>query len=253
MTPTSILIVIPTHNEELVLGKNVSTLVSFLSSKMNDFDWRVLIADNGSTDATPKIAERLAATDRRIRHWHIPESGRGRALRKAWGEASEDVLVYMDSDLATDLSALRPLVESIAWSSERELALGSRFAPGAVVTRSLLRTLTSRGYKLLASLIIGVRASDLQCGFKAIKRDAYRRLEKDLHDNEWFFDTELIARAERAGMKIAEIPVHWIEARDQRRKSTVKLALTALRLTKSLFCVRLEGRSLKSSSSRFWS
>lgn len=228
MTPTSILIVIPTHNEELVLEKNIGALVRFLSSKMSDFDWRVLVADNGSTDATPKIAERLAADDRRIRFWHIPESGRGRALRKAWGEATEDVLIYMDSDLATDLSALRPLVESVA-SGRADLATGSRFASGAVVSRSLLRTLTSRGYRFLARLIIGVRASDLQCGFKAIRRDAYRRLEKDLHDNEWFFDTELIARAERAGMKIAEIPVHWIEERDARRKSTVKLTRTVVK------------------------
>lgn len=217
----SVLIVLPTKDEALVLAQNVRFLVRFLEALPALGPWRILIADNGSTDATPALAERLAADDPRIGWFHLDEPGRGRALRRAWDEADADVLCYMDADLSVALDALLHLLGEIRRGAD--VAYGSRFAPGADIERSLIREIISRGYNLLVRTLLGLKAGDAQCGFKALTRDAWRTLSPQVGHPGWFFDTELLLRAERAGMRLSAVPVSWVEARDKRRKSTVNL------------------------------
>ncbi|TAK05137.1 glycosyltransferase [Patescibacteria group bacterium] len=219
----SFLIVLPTKNEALVLEQNVRLLVRFLEGMPTFGRWSICIADNGSTDATPAVAAALAA-DPRIRWFHLDASGRGRALQRAWNEASEDTLCYMDADLSVDLMALLHLLGEI--SRGADLAYGSRFAPMSEIDRSLLREITSRGYNLLARLTTGLKARDAQCGFKAVRREAWEKLKTRVDHPGWFFDTQLLLAAEESGMRLAEIPVSWVEARDKRRKSTVNLYRT---------------------------
>lgn len=222
--PRSFLIVLPTKNEALVLEQNVRLLVRFLEALPGIGRWSICIADNGSTDATPAVAAALAA-DPRIRWFHLEESGRGRALARAWNEATEETLCYMDADLSVDLLALPHLLGEIARGAD--VAYGSRFAPTADVRRSLLREITSRGYNLLARLVTGLKARDAQCGFKAVRRDAWEYIKTRADHPGWFFDTQVLLAAEEAGMRLAAVPVSWVEARDVRRKSTVNVARTA--------------------------
>ena len=219
----SVLIVLPTKNEALVLEQNVRLLVRFLEGLPALAGWQICIADNGSTDATPAVAAALAA-DPRIRWFHLDESGRGRALARAWNEATEDTLCYMDADLSVDLTALLHLLGAIARGAD--VAYGSRFALTAEIDRSLVREITSRGYNLLARFATGLKARDAQCGFKAVRREAWSRLKTRVDHPGWFFDTQLLLAAEESGMKLVEIPVSWVEARDKRRKSTVNLYRT---------------------------
>lgn len=218
----SVDIVIPVYNEEHVLARSVDTLRAFLRDKL-PHAWRVVVADNASTDGTLRVAQALAEQHPgEVAVVHLPQKGRGRALRAAWLGSEADVLVYMDVDLSTDLSALPPLVDGIAVEGY-DVAIGSRLARGARTTRSLRREVISRLYNLLIKAIHFTRFSDAQCGFKAVSRQAAGELVPLIKNEEWFFDTELLILAEKGGYRIKEVPVRWVEDPDTR----VKIASTA--------------------------
>ena len=197
-------------------------LVAYLRDSF-PFRAQITIADNGSTDATWVIADRLARELPEVRAVHMELPGRGRALRAIWSQSEAEVLAYMDVDLSTDLNALLPLVAPLL-SGHSDLAIGTRLARGSRVIRGPKRELISRGYNLLLRTLMGARFSDAQCGFKAIRRDQARALLPLTTDTGWFFDTELLVLAERAGLRIHEVPVDWIDDLDSR----VDIIATAL-------------------------
>ena len=215
-------IVVPVRNEERDLAPSVRRLVSYLRECF-PFSARVTIADNGSTDATWAIASRLARELPEVRAIHMDLPGRGRALRGIWSQSDAEVLAYMDVDLSTDLNALLPLVAPLL-SGHSDLAIGTRLARGSRVIRGPKRELISRGYNVLLRTLMGARFSDAQCGFKAIRRGQARALLPLTKDTGWFFDTELLVLAERAGLRIHEIPVDWVDDLDSR----VDIIATAL-------------------------
>ncbi len=215
-------IVVPVRNEERDLAPSVRRLVAFLRDSF-PFTARVTIADNGSTDATWMIAAQLARELPGVRAVHMELPGRGRALRAIWSQSEADVLAYMDVDLSTDLNALLPLVAPLL-SGHSDVAIGTRLARGARVIRGPKREVISRSYNLLLRSLMGARFSDAQCGFKAIQREQARVLLPLTQDTGWFFDTELLVLAERAGLRIHEIPVDWVDDADSR----VDIVATAL-------------------------
>jgi len=141
---------------------------------------------------------------------HLDEKGRGRALRTAWSQSDAAVLAYMDVDLSTDLAALLPLVAPLV-SGHSDLAIGSRLSRSSRVVRGTRRELISRSYNLILRSTLAARFSDAQCGFKAIRTDVARQLLPLVEDHAWFFDTELLVLAERAGLRIHEVPVDWVD------------------------------------------
>ncbi len=220
-------VVIPVYNEQHVLPSSVQRLHRFLSQSI-PYRWRIVLADNASTDQTLAIAQQLAADYDRVTAIHLDQKGRGRALRRAWLESDAQVLAYMDVDLSTDLAAFRPLIDQLVHGGY-DVAIGSRLARGAQVTRGLKRELTSRIYNLLIKILFPRRTfSDAQCGFKAIRGDVARVLLPLVVNNEWFFDTELLLRAQQLGYRIAEVPVQWVEDLDT-RVDVVKTALEDIR------------------------
>jgi hypothetical protein len=219
-------IVVPVYNEELALETSVRRLHEFLSGEM-PYAWRIVIADNASSDATLAVARTLAVELDHVTVLHLEHKGRGRALRAAWMVSDADVLCYMDVDLSTDLRALLPLVSPLV-CGHSEVAIGSRLAAGARVQRGAKREVISRCYNRLLRWALRARFSDAQCGFKAIRADAARRLLPDVQDQGWFFDTELLIVAQRRGLRIHEVAVDWIDDPDS-RVDIVSTALTDLR------------------------
>jgi glycosyltransferase involved in cell wall biosynthesis len=216
-------IVIPVRNEERHLALSVRRLVGYLRTAF-PCTARVTIADNGSTDGTWAVAQSLAtALPGEVRAVHLDLPGRGRALHAIWSASDAEVLAYMDVDLSTDLNALLPLVAPLL-SGHSDVAIGTRLARGSRVVRGAKREVISRGYNLLLRAMLGVGFSDAQCGFKAIRADAARELLPLVEDTSWFFDTELLVLAERAGLRIHEVPVDWIDDADSR----VDIVATAL-------------------------
>jgi putative flippase GtrA len=207
-------IVVPVKDEEADLAPSVRRLQAFLAGGF-PFTTHLTIADNGSTDRTWDIATGLAAELAGVSAVQLAEPGRGRALRSIWSASECDVLAYMDVDLSTDLNALLPLVAPLM-SGHSDVAIGTRLARGSRVIRGPRREVISRGYNLLLHATLGARFSDAQCGFKAIRRDKARELLPRTQDAGWFFDTELLVLAERAGLRIHEVPVDWTDDPDSR-------------------------------------
>ncbi|MCZ6538589.1 MAG: glycosyltransferase, partial [Chloroflexi bacterium] len=160
---TTVDIVIPVLNEEAALPVCLEKLYAFFEQHP-ERDWRVVVADNGSTDRTTEIATELAGRYRNLSVSRLGQRGRGRALKKAWRESDADVRVYMDVDLSTDLKALAPLVSAIT-DEGYDVAIGSRLMKGSeVVDRTLKREVTSRGYNMLIHLIFPFPGfKDAQC------------------------------------------------------------------------------------------
>ncbi len=216
-------ITIPVYNEQADLEAGVRRLHGFLTGSAFPYEFRIVVADNASDDATPAIGRRLAAEVPEVSYLRLERKGRGRALRRVWSESDAEVLCYMDVDLSTGLEALLPLVAPLI-SGHSDLAIGTRLAPGSRVVRGPKRELISRSYNRLLHLTLRTRFSDAQCGFKAGRAESIRELLPAVEDEAWFFDTELLTLAERGGLRIHEVPVDWVDDPD----SSVAILSTAV-------------------------
>ncbi|WP_300765816.1 glycosyltransferase [uncultured Bifidobacterium sp.] len=207
-------IVIPVYNEQDALERSVLALCGHLYETRDDtspFTWNVVIAGNASTDATWAIARTLH--DRwphNIRALHIDRKGRGFALKVSWMSSRARVVAYMDADLSTDIRHTGQLVLPLLLG-DADLTCGCRLDPRASVTRSWTRETISRTYNQMLRSYLDARFRDAQCGFKAMTREAAHALLPYVEDDEWFFDTELLMKAQWMGMRLLEIPVHWVE------------------------------------------
>lgn len=214
ITAPAVEIVIPVYNEQYVLATSVRTLREHLLREPA-IPFTITIADNASTDGTLELARSLARELPEVQVLHLERKGRGRALRTAWSASEADVVAYMDVDLSTDLAALGELLAPLL-EGRADLAIGSRLAPGAQVTRGIKRELISRSYNALLHTLLGTGFSDAQCGFKAGRREVIQALLQEVEDDEWFFDTELLYRAQRSRLAIHEVPVCWVDDPDSR-------------------------------------
>ncbi|OGY22400.1 MAG: hypothetical protein A3A65_04570 [Candidatus Chisholmbacteria bacterium RIFCSPLOWO2_01_FULL_49_14] len=209
---TSVEIALPVYNEEQQLVKSIALLQTAIKAKKySSFAISVRIINNASSDSTPRLAEEIARTQKNVKVLHIPKKGRGAALMTCWLNSKAEILSYMDIDLSADLRHLKDLLDTIA-KREADIAVGSRLAKGAHIEgRTPLRGLMSRGYNLLIKVLFATHFSDAQCGFKAISRQAFQRLAPHIRNRNWFFDSEMLIIAEKAGMRIKDIPLVWTD------------------------------------------
>ncbi|MFH1046950.1 MAG: glycosyltransferase [Patescibacteria group bacterium] len=214
-------IALPVLNEELVLNQSVERLLRFVRESLPEAECTVVIADNGSTDQTEEIGRRFADTQVEVRYLRLAERGKGRAVFAAWRLVPADVYAFMDIDLSTDLVSLPELCDTVAETGG--MAIGSRFHPDSVVVRSLARRVISQGYRSVLKRSFGTTVSDAPCGFKAISAAVFTAVVPEVEDQRWFFDTELVLRAEHAGFSVHEIPVTWRELTTAGRRSRVNV------------------------------
>jgi len=214
VNPPLVNVTLPVFNEEAQLAGNVDRLLAFLREH-GRFAYEVVIADNGSTDQTLAVAEQLSRQWPDVRVVHLPDQGRGRALKRVWSESPADILSYMDIDLSTDLEEFPRLIEPLA-SGEYDVATGSRLLRESQTTRCWKREIISRGYNRLLKAVFRARFTDAGCGFKAITQWAARELLPRLEDPGFFFDAELLVWAERLGYRVLDLPVQWVEDTDSR-------------------------------------
>lgn len=219
----SIDIVIPVYNEEKALEESIDRLLDFLKKTVKEYQWQVIIADNGSTDKTPIISQKLSRRYHFVTSLRLQQKGRGRAVKMAWQKSRADIVSYMDVDLSTSLEHLPNLIEAIA-KKNYDLAIGSRLLPKShVYNRTLKREIISRSYNLLIKLLFRTQFSDAQCGFKAANQQIVKKILPLIGDNDWFFDSELLIMAEKLGYRIFEEPVTWADDHG----TTVRILSTA--------------------------
>ena len=235
-------ITLPVLNEERTLESNVRILLKKLFSQ-DVFDWTISIVDNGSTDGSWEIADRIARAELNVRALRLEHRGRGGALRAAWTSSIADIVAYMDIDLSTELDALGPLLEPIV-AGTADISIGSRLVAGSQVTRNLRREVISHLYNMIARTALNYPVRDAQCGFKAASRKVADSIVPAIEDNSWFFDTELLVLAYRQGLRINEVPVHWVEDEDSR----VKIVKTAIDDLRGIWRLRRRTDSLRSAT-----
>ncbi len=234
--PPTLELVLPVYNEGHVLASSLRTLHDYLERNL-PCSFRITVADNASIDGTLDCARRLAEELESVEVLHLDLKGRGNALRAAWSASRAEVVGYMDIDLSTDLHCLPELVLPLL-ENRSDVAIGSRLAPGAQVTRGLKRETISRCYNILLRSLLGLGISDAQCGFKAARREAIAPLLGEVRDDGWFFDTELLYLARRNRLAIHEVPVRWVDDPDSR----VAILHTALEDLRGIARLRREAR-----------
>lgn len=230
---------VPVYNEEKILKTNLLKLYNYLCSKNFGFDWRIVTVINGTSDNSVQIAKELQVqTNGKISYVDYKEPGRGLALKKNWHQSHADVLVYMDIDLAVSLNDIEDLIDPII-KNKADLVIGSRLLAASKIERSFIRELSSQSYNFISKIILGHKFSDLQCGFKAIKKEVFEKVEPQIKNKKWFFDTELIAFTNYYKFRVAEIPVDWSENRYEERKSKVNLLKDSLRFLLNLVKLKI--------------
>ena len=229
-------ITFPVYNEKRQLEESVLKMIGFCNAnKISEFV--ITIADNGSIDGTSEIAKRLEQEHQVVRYIKIDQKGVGAALKKAWLSSSCDILGTMDIDLSTDLRHFKEVYNRFQ-TNNVDLIVGSRLLDGSVVIgRSLVREITSRGFNKILSKLLKIGFTGGMCGFKFIKKEVFDKLMLiGIQNNEWFFETELLVKAERNSFEILEIPVCWEDDRD----SKVNLIPLSLRYLKEIGRLRKE-------------
>jgi len=226
-------VTIPVLNEEETLSENVLTLHQFLWTHFpNKNQWKIVIADNGSTDKTLEIAKNLSSQKEEITVVNVPKRGVGLALKTSWGQSSADIVGYMDLDLATDLPHFLEAFQKIE-AENYDIVYATRLHKNSnVINRPFKREVSSRVFNFLLKNYLNVDFSDGMCGFKWLKREWYPKLHQAGADNDgWFFSTELLTTGEWLGAKIYELPVQWT---DDVSSSRVEILPLAKRYIKSM-------------------
>jgi glycosyltransferase involved in cell wall biosynthesis len=222
-------VVFPAYNEADALEAAVEKVTEALSEFARSYE--IIIAEDGSTDGTDKLAAALAEKYPFVKHIHREKRlGRGTALKNAFKQSSGEVLVYMDLDLATDLKHLKTLVGAVEYEGY-DFATGSRMLPESNVERSGTRNIASKTFNFLVRALLGSKVKDHQCGFKAFRRERLMQLLDEVGAGHWFWDTEILVRAYLRGYKIKEIPVLW----KGRRETKVRLLKDSLSMFRQAF------------------
>ncbi len=206
-------VTIPVLNEEETLDRQVRILHGFLEQNFpTSGQWRIVIADNGSTDNTRHIAAALCDEFPDLQLVKVPEKGVGLALKTSWVQSHADIVGYMDLDLATDLKHFVQAYNALA-TEGFDLVYGTRLHPKSrVIGRTLKREITSRVFNFMLKTYLGTHFSDGMCGFKWLLRKHVQPLmDGGAMSNGWFFSTELLTVAEWKSMKMCELPVTWTD------------------------------------------
>ena len=227
-------IVLPVLNEAHIIEASISKLHKYLTDNL-PYRWQIIIADNGSSDGTDQIAQQMTKRWSRVRLVRLNERGRGLALKTVWQKSKADILAYMDIDLSTNLDSFMPIISPLI-TGDAGLATGSRLMKESRTRRGFKREIISRCYNRIVRTTMKTNFVDAQCGFKAIRRDLAQKLLPHIKNKAWFFDTELLVKAEYEGYKIHEEPVKWVEDADSR----VRIVETAADDIKGLSRVRKE-------------
>ncbi|HNR05994.1 MAG TPA: glycosyltransferase [Saprospiraceae bacterium] len=227
-------ITLPVLNEEKNLKTQVLILHHFLLTEYSLYpDWKIVIADNGSTDNTQGVGEKLAEEFARIKYIRVGERGVGLALQSSWSQSKAPIIGYMDLDLATNLKHLPEAISAL--TSGFDLVYASRLAKGSVIKgRKFIREFSSRAFNMIARSYLGVHFSDGMCGFKFMKREVYEKLVAGgARSKTWFFSTELLSVAEWQGFRICELPVEWTDSPESHVR-ILPLAVQYLKAMKKL-------------------
>lgn len=210
-------VILPAYNEEGLIKMNTLKVVKEMNKIGKNYE--IIIVEE-SSDKTPEISQQLSKQNSYIKHFHSSKRlGKGRAIELGVMKAEGDTIIFMDVDLAVDLSALKPMINAL---ETYDVAIGSRYHPGSTTKRTLLRLFLGRSYAILSGLLLGIRVTDFQCGFKGFKKNAGISVIKNINVSGVFWDTEFMFWAKKNKYKVQELPVIWEEKKARNTKIGIK-------------------------------
>lgn len=202
-------VVIPAYNEARRLGPTLERVATWLDA--HEASWEVIVADDGSRDATAAIADEAAVRWPNVRRVSLPRNrGKGAAVRAGMLAATGDLALFCDADLATPIEELTKLEAAMAASPGAAIAIGSRaLATSQIEVRQHpARELMGRTFnRLVRGLVVG-GIRDTQCGFKLFTRAAAAELFGRAKVDGFAFDVELLWLAQ-GRFPVVEVPVVW--------------------------------------------
>jgi dolichol-phosphate mannosyltransferase len=235
-----IVVCLPTYNER----ENLEAMVSALSDVLPE-DGRILVIDDNSPDGTGEIADRLASEREDVDVLHrARKQGLGPAYLAGftWAlGAGADLVLEMDCDFSHDPADVPRL---LAAAEGADLVLGSRYVPGGGTRNwNLLRRLISRGGSLYAQILLGVRIRDLTGGFKCYRRAVLETIDLDAIDSKGYaFQIETTYRALRAGFRVVEVPIVFVDREAGGSKMSKSIVLEAIWKVPAVRLAALLGR-----------
>ncbi|MCD6248289.1 MAG: glycosyltransferase family 2 protein [Hadesarchaea archaeon] len=243
-------LIFPAHNEAEKIEWAVRRAIEALKNITRSYE--IIIAEDGSTDGTDKIASRLSEKYSSVRHFHSDKRlGKGGAIKRASKKCKGRIIAFMDVDLATDIKHLKELIQTIR--DGYDFAMGSRMLPESKAERTISRAIASSVYNLMVRLFFRTGIRDHQCGFKSFRRSALLSVLDDVKADHWFWDTELLVRASKRGYTIKEFPVEWRhtgETKVNLLRDSIDMITQVLKLWWKINSPRLLGKIKKQSSSR---
>ena len=201
-------IVIPVYNEEAILHAAILGLVDRLSDFGRPYE--IVLAENGSTDATVDVAKELRVRFGQVRSRHTDEPNYGKALRDGILDAKGDIVICEEIDLC-DIDFLRRALDLLE-AEPVDMVVGSKAMKGASDERPLFRRLGTHIINGLLRLTLGFRGTDTH-GLKAFRQRTLQPIVQACLVDRDLFASELVIRAQRAGLDIREIPVRVLEKR----------------------------------------
>jgi glycosyltransferase involved in cell wall biosynthesis len=205
MPAPSLSIILPAFNEERRLPGSLVALNGYLDEHFPDAE--VIVADDGSADSTADTVGASASRFPRVRLLSLPHRGKGNAIRAGMLEATGEVRIFMDVDLAVPVEAI---AEAATLACSHDIVIGSREISGSVrLGEPRSRHLMGRVFNFAVRRIAGIDQSDTQCGFKAFTANAADSLFQRQRSNGFGFDVELLVLAKKRGLSVAQLPVEW--------------------------------------------
>lgn len=196
-------VVIPAYNESARLLDTLQRCAARLETLVPS--WEIVVADDGSADATREIVRRMADADARVRLSTGAHGGKGAAVRRGMLAARGTWRFFADADLSMDLDQLPRF-----FGAGGDVTIASREAPGAQrIGEPWSRHVIGRAFNLVVRLFAVPGVHDTQCGYKLFSARAVQELFPIARLNGFAFDVELLYLARRAGLTIREVPVTW--------------------------------------------
>jgi len=218
MLTKSISLFFPMHNEEKNIVKLVNAAGVLLSANVRDYE--IIIVDDGSSDGTPQIADRMARDDGKIRVIHHPKNlGYGAALRTGFIAAKNELILFTDADLQFDIGEMKYFLEC---SEQYECVIGYRLKRADDFRRKIY----AKGWMFLVRLLFGLRVKDLDCGFKLFSRRLMDKIK--FVSCGAVSTTEILVQIKRMGVPMKEIGVnHFPREHGQQSGARYNVVLTA--------------------------
>lgn len=208
---------VPAYNEASIIKESLGRICNALTP--STYTWRILVVDNGSDDETTHAAS--SYEDLRVSVIRIEQKGKGVAIIEAAQRSESDYFGFIDADLSASPHDIQTLLDLVS-EDGTDIVIGSRLMDTSLVKRGVLRSLSSQVFNVCRRTLLGIDVTDSQCGLK-IMNDRGRDVMRGCIESGWFLDMEFLARAEKAGLRIKEVPVRWNESEFIGRKSRLRL------------------------------